>query len=117
MTDDEKRLKVVFYRTGAKTEPVRDWLKSLSKEDRLAIGIDIKTVEFGWPIGMPTCRSLADGIWEVRSNLRGRRIARTLFCIDDGYMVLLHAFVKKTRATPKQDLDVARRRKRRLEVK
>ncbi|MCP4606737.1 MAG: type II toxin-antitoxin system RelE/ParE family toxin [Proteobacteria bacterium] len=117
MTDDEKRLKVVFYKTDAGAEPVRDWLRGLNKEDRLTIGIDIKTVEFGWPIGMPTCRALADGIWEVRSNLPGRRISRVLFCIDGGYMVLLHAFVKKSRATPKQDLDVARRRKRQLEAK
>jgi len=86
------------------------WLKSLpSPEDRKRIGEDIKTVEFGWPIGMPACRPLEDRIHEVRTNLRQNRIARVLFYIDKkGRMVLLHGFINKTRKTPDQDLELAR---------
>lgn len=116
MTDAEKILSVVFFKTVSGAEPVREWLKELDKEERRIIGVDLKTVEFGWPIGMPTCRSLGDGIWEVRSNLPSRRISRVLFCISEGYMVLLHGFIKKSRTTPSQDLDIARRRRRQLEV-
>lgn len=106
-TRDGKQLTVVFYRTSAGTEPVRDWLKELTREERKTIGIDIKTVEFGWPIGMPICRSLGKGIWEVRSALPRGRIARVLFGISETRMVLLHGFIKKTRATPKRDMDTA----------
>jgi len=90
------------------------WLKSLpSPEDRKRIGEDIKTVEFGWPIGMPACRPLEDRIHEVRTNLRQNRIARVLFYIDKkGRMVLLHGFINKTRKTPDQDLELARNNQR-----
>jgi phage-related protein len=78
---DAKILPASFYRTEAGNEPVRDWLKYLDKDERVAIGADIKTVEFGWPIGMPTCRPLGKGLYEVRSNLPSNKIARTIFCI------------------------------------
>lgn len=113
MTEDSlKRLPVRFFATEAGGEPVRDWLLSLSDEDRLIIGADIKTVEFGWPIGMPTCRPISGrkGLWEVRSTLPGGRIARVLFCIHDGHMALLHGFEKKTQKTPDHDLNVAAKR-------
>src|SRR5437764_15380649 len=77
-----KRVPVIFYRTEAGGEPVREWLKSLSPEDRRRIGEDIKTVEFGWPVGMPVCRPLGHGIYEVRTTLAQNRIARVLFYID-----------------------------------
>lgn len=110
-----KRLRAVFFRTEQGTEPVRDWLKGLNREERLAIGTDIMTVEFGWPIGMPTCRPMGDGLFEVRTNLADR-IARVIFCVDEGQMVLLHGFIKKSQKTPKSDLERARKRKRQLEV-
>jgi phage-related protein len=108
-----KRVPVVFFRTDAGGEPVRDWLKKLPlPEDRKRIGEDIKTVEFGWPIGMPVCRPLGDGIYEVRTSLAQNRIARVLFYIDKkGRMVLLHGFVKKTQKTPHENLDLARSNK------
>ena len=92
---------------------MRNWLKNLPlDEDRKRIGEDIKTVEFGWPIGMPVCRPLGDGVNEVRTNLAQNRIARVLFYIDKkGRMVLLHGFIKKTQETPAEDLDLARRNK------
>ena len=109
-----KRLQAIFYRTENGVEPVRNWLKNLDKEDRFRIGTDIKTAEFGWPIGMPTCRPLKHGLFEVRTNL-DKRIARVLFCVFADRMVLLHGFVKKTRKIPRADLDLALDRKRNLE--
>jgi phage-related protein len=107
-----KRVPAIFYRTEAQGEPVREWLKGLTADDRKRIGEDIKTVEFGWPIGMPVCKPLADGIYEVRTSLSQNRIARVLFYVDNkNRMVLLHAFVKKTQKTPEQDLALARSNK------
>lgn len=107
-----KRVPAIFYRTEAGGEPVRNWIQELPPEDRKRIREDIKTVEFGWPIGMPICKPLRDGVYEVRSNLTQNRIARVLFYIDKkGRMVLLHGFIKKTQRTPVEDLDLARRNK------
>lgn len=107
-----KRVPAIFYRTEAGGEPVRDWLRGLSPENRKLIGEDIKTVEFGWPIGMPVCKPLGDGIYEVRTSLTQNRIARVLFYIDkQSRMVLLHGFIKKTRKTHSEDLDLARSNK------
>jgi phage-related protein len=109
-----KRVQAVFFRTDAGGEPLRNWLKSLSlDEDRRRIGEEIKTVEFGWPIGMPVCRPLGDGIYQVRTSLAQNRIARILFYIDRKCrMVLLHGFIEKTQKTPDGDLDLARRNKK-----
>jgi phage-related protein len=108
-----KTIEAIFFRTAAGGEPVRQWLKSLSPiEDRKQIGVDIKVVEFGWPIGMPVCRPLGDGLYEVRSSLSQNRIARVLFYIDvKGRMVLLHGFIKKTQKTLPADLELARKNK------
>jgi phage-related protein len=104
-----KRVPAIFYRTETGREPLREWIKELPADDRERIGEDIKTVEFGWPIGMPVCRPLGGGIHEVRTNLAQNRIARVLFCIDKkGRMVLLHGFMKKTQKTPDEDLKLAR---------
>ncbi len=110
-----KRLPAAFYRLSSGREPVREWLKALGDDDRKIIGEDIKDVEFAWPIGMPLCRSLARGLWEVRSEITQGRIARTLFCIDEGRMVLLHAFIKKTQKTPAADIELAMKRKGEIE--
>jgi len=107
-------LEVVFYRTASDREPVRQWLKKLPGDDRRSIGIDLKTVQFGWPLGMPLVRKLEPGIWEVRSNL-DRRIARVLFTVIGDRMVLLHGFIKKAQKTPATDLELARSRKADLE--
>ena len=107
-------LRVVFYRLAGGREPVRDWLKRLSRLERKCIGEDIKTVQFGWPLGMPLVRRLELELWEVRSNPKNR-IARVIFTLYDDQIVLLHAFIKKTKRTPKDDLALARRRRRQLE--
>ncbi len=110
--DEQKKLTVAFYRSRSGAEPVRDWLKSLPAEDRQTLGRDLRLVELGWPIGMPLCRALGGGLWEVRSTLSGNRIARVLFCAVAGHMVLLHGFVKKTRKTPEAELALARKRQK-----
>lgn len=112
MPDQLKRLPAAFYRSTEGSEPVRQWLLSLTPEDRKKIGVDIAVVEFGWPVGMPTCRPLGNGLWEARSDLSNNRIARVLFCIAEGHIVLLHGFIKKTRRTPDSDLALARSRQK-----
>ena len=106
---DALRLKVVFYRSERGNEPVREWLKSLSPDEKRIIGEDIKTVQFGWPLGMPVVRKMEPSLWEVRSRLSGR-IARVLFTVKDGMMILLHGFIKKSDKTPLDDLALARQR-------
>ena len=101
---------VLFYRTSGGAEPVLEWLRSLPAEDRRAIGTDLATVQFGWPIGMPLCRPLGEGLWEVRSSLPSRRIARLLFFVHEGRIGVVHGFIKKTQKTPAEDLALARRR-------
>jgi phage-related protein len=111
-----KRVPAIFYRTEAESEPVRFWLKAMEPRDRRLVGEDIKTVEFGWPVGMPTCRPMGDGLHEVRTSLPGKRIARVFFYIDrQQRMVLLHGMMKKSQATPASDLDLARQNMRKHE--
>ncbi|MBI5136506.1 MAG: type II toxin-antitoxin system RelE/ParE family toxin [Nitrospirae bacterium] len=105
-----KKLPAAFYRNANGVEPVREWLKGLPVADRHAIGRDVAVAEFGWPVGMPVCRSLGNGLWEIRSTLPGGRIARILFCVADGRMVLLHGFHKKTQKTPEADIKLAHKR-------
>jgi phage-related protein len=104
-------LNVVFFLTDSGSEPVRESLKSLDKEDRKTIGEDIKLVQFRWPLGMPLVRKMEADLWEVRSHLSGGRIARVLFTVRGGEMALLHSFIKKSSKTPVKDLELARRRK------
>jgi phage-related protein len=106
----------VFYRTAGGTEPVLDWLRDLPAEDRRAIGTDLATVQFGWPIGMPLCRPLGDGLWEVRSRLPSRRIARRMFFVHEGRIGVVHGFIKKTQKTPADDLDLARKRMKEMKA-
>jgi len=106
---------VVFYRTSGGGEPVLDWLRALPAEDRRAIGTDLATVQFGWPIGMPLCRPLGGGLWEVRSTLPSRRIARLLFFVEGNRIGVVHGFIKKTQKTPADDLELARRRMKEMQ--
>jgi len=114
MNNLPKILPARFFCTALGTEPVREWLRELDKGDCRIIGEDIKTVEFGWPVGMPLCRSITGykDLWEVRSKLTGGRIARVIFYIRDGQMILLHGFIKKTQKTSPNDLDLAIKRKK-----
>jgi len=109
-----KRLPAVFYALPSGREPVREWLRTLDRDDRKVVGENIKDVEFSWPIGMPLCRALGKGLWEVRSDLSNGRIARVLFCVHEVRMVLLHGFIKKTQKTPASALELAWKRKREI---
>lgn len=113
--EERRKTPLVFYRTAAGGEPVREWLKGLDKEDRHAIGLDLMRAQWRWPIGMPLCRPMGAGLWEVRTGLPSARIARVLFCVHKAQIVALHAFIKKTRATPNEDLKRARKRKKEVE--
>ena len=105
-----RKIPVVFYRTRAGSEIVRDWLRALDDGDRNAIGLDLMRVQFRWPVGMPLCRAMGDGLWEVRTNLPSNRIARVLFCVVRERVVVLHGFIKKTQKTPDEELTLARKR-------
>ena len=105
-----KKINVVFYKTPAGNEPVREWLISLEQEDKKTIGADIKTVEYGWPIGMPVSKPLANNLYEVRSHISSKRIARVIFIIMGNYMILLNGFIKKTQKTPINEINLALKR-------
>lgn len=109
-------LPAVFYRTAGGKEPVLEWLRGLPAEDRRTIGTDLATVQFGWPIGMPLCRPLSDGLWEVRSTLQSRRIARVLFFVADDRIGVVHGFIKKTQKTPSDELELARKRMKEMKA-
>ena len=108
-TDKQPILSVRFYATAAGNEPVREWLLDLSRDDRRSVGQDVKTAQYGWPLGMPLIRKLGPGLWEVRSSLEDG-IARVLFTVDGRMMVLLHGFVKKSQKTSAVDLRTAKQR-------
>jgi phage-related protein len=110
MTDNKPFFDVVFYKTSSGNQPVKELLKGQPKNVRKIIGEDIKTVQYCWPLGMPTVRPLGKGLYEVRSSLPDRRIARIFFTLVEDYMVLLHGFIKKTERTPQREIDIARQR-------
>ncbi len=107
-----KKITVLFYENQNGKKPVLDWLKSLRKDDRKSIGEVIKKVEYGFPIGMPTCKKLDNGLYEVRSNIADGKIARVIFVIISNYMILLHGFIKKAQKIPKEDIKLALKRKK-----
>jgi len=104
-------LAVYFFRTDAGNEPVLDWLRELPADDRRIIGEDLRTVQIGWPLGMPLCRSLGDGLYEVRSSITGNRITRLVFFQQSERLVIVEGFIKKSRVTPDEVLKLARRRR------
>lgn len=115
--DDANRPKIplVFYRTATSNEPVREWLKTMDRADRLKIGADLQRVQYRWPVGMPLCRALGDGLWEVRTSLPSKTISRVFVCFHDGMLYALHGFIKKTQKTPDDELEIARKREREVE--
>ncbi len=110
-----RRIELYFYSTGQGNEPVREWLKELEEADRRAIGLDLQRVQYRWPVGMPLCRSMKGGLWEVRTSLPSNRVARVMICFHDGDLYALHGFIKKTQATPDADLKLAQKRKKEVE--
>lgn len=111
-----KKLQARFYASPAGREPVREWLKDLPIDCKRLIGADIATAEYGWPIGMPTCKSLGKNLFEIRTDLPDKTISRVIFSVVDSEIVLLHGFIKKTQKTPKHDMDLALDRLRNIEA-
>lgn len=110
-----QKIPLIFYRTAAGREPVREWLKALDEAERHAIGKDLLRAQWRWPVGMPLCRAMGNGLWEVRTDLPANRTARVLLCLYREHLVALHGFIKKTRVTPDEDLATARKRQKELE--
>ncbi|MCW1839772.1 type II toxin-antitoxin system RelE/ParE family toxin [Prosthecomicrobium hirschii] len=106
-----EKLEVVFFKTEAGNEPVLEWLRSLDLDDRRIIGADLRTVQIGWPLGMPLCRKLGDGLYEVRSNLTDKKISRLVFFQSGTTIVIVEGFIKKTQATPNEVLKLSKKRK------
>ena len=116
MKDDQPRkIPLIFFRTLAGDEPVREWLKGLPEAERHVIGKDLLRAQWRWPVGMPLCRPLGNGLWEIRTDLPTRRTARVLLCVYRDHLVALHGFIKKTRKTLDEELEIARKRKKELE--
>ncbi len=109
------QLPVFFYRTASGTESVREWLRTLPEAERKVIGSDLRRVQAGWPVGMPLCRSLGDGLWELRSQLPSNRIARVIFFVHGERIGVVHGFIKKTQRTPKDALALARKRMKEMQ--
>jgi phage-related protein len=110
MPETPKPIPLRFWKSTTGREPVREWLNELPREDQRTVGREIAKVQFGWPVGLPVCRPLGDGLWEVRSTLRSRREARVVFGFYQGMLIALHAFIKKKRKTAPDDLAIARQR-------
>lgn len=109
-----QKVPLIFFRTGKGTEPVREWLKELPEAERHAVGKDLLRAQWRWPVGMPLCRPMGSGLWEVRTDLPTKRTARVMLCLYDEHLVALHGFIKKAQATPDEDLAPARKRQREL---
>ena len=103
----QPRIVLTFYHSETGNEPVREWLKDLPEDDRRCIGQDLMRLQFRWPVGMPLCRPLGSGLWEVRTDLPSSRIARIILCFNESELIALHGFIKKTQKTPKPDLALA----------
>jgi phage-related protein len=113
--DQPRKILLIFFRTLTGAEPLREWLKGLPEAERHAIGKDLLRAQWRWPVGMPLCRPLGNGLWEIRTDLPTNRTARMLLCVYRDHLVALHGFIKKTRKTPDEDLEIARKRKKELE--
>jgi phage-related protein len=109
-----RKTSLVFFRADSGSEPVREWLKALPPADRREVGKDLMRAQWRWPVGMPLCRAMGEGLWEIRTDLPSTRIARVLLGVDAGTLVALHAFIKKTQKTPPADLAIARKRLKEL---
>jgi len=110
MAERLERIPLAFWRSAAGREPVREWLTQLPRNDKRVVGRDIAKVQYGWPVGLPLCRPLTGGLWEVRSSLPSGREARVFIGFHEQTLIALHAVIKKTRKTSAQDLAHAQRR-------
>lgn len=116
MSESEaEKIPLVFFRTKTGNEPVRDWLKTLDRSDRLEVGQDLQRAQYRWPVGMPLAKALGGGLWEIRTGLPSKTIVRVFVCFHGGTLYALHGFIKKTQKTPDAEMDLARKRKKEIE--
>ena len=116
MVSDTQKTPLQFYKNSGGNEPVREWLLALDAPDRHAIGQDLMRAQWRWPVGMPLCRPMGQGLWEIRTGLPSNCIARVLICLYEGNLVALHGFIKKTQKTPADELTLARKRQKELQT-
>ena len=109
-----QKIPLIFFRSGKGTEPVREWLKELPEAECQAVGRDLLRAQWRWPVSMPLCRPMGNGLWEIRTDLPTKRAARVMLCVYCGHLAALHGFIKKTQATPDEDLALARKRQKEL---
>jgi phage-related protein len=104
---------VLFYETASGNKVVLEFIRDLPAEDRKVVGEDLKTLQMRFPMGLPLCRPLGDGLYELRSTLPSKREFRLIFFFDSLFqtVAVMHALIKKSVKLPKSDLDLARRRK------
>jgi phage-related protein len=114
MVNETQKTPLHFYKSSGGNEPVREWLKDLDEPDRHAIGQDLMRAQWRWPVGMPLCRPMGNGLWEIRTDLPSNRIARVLVCLHKGRLVALHGFIKKSQKTPDDELALAKKRQKEL---
>ena len=114
MVNETQKTPLQFYKNSFGNEPVRDWLKEMDEPDRYVIGQDLMRAQWRWPVGMPLCRPMGHGLWEIRTSLPSNRIARVLVCLHKGRLVALHGFIKKTQKTPDDELSLAKKRQKEL---
>lgn len=105
--------KVAFYQTPAGNKVVLEFIRSLSPEDRKVVWEDLRTVQIGFPMGLPLCRPLGEGLHEIRCSLASRRELRLIFYFDRARqsLAVVHALIKKSAKIPKSDIELARKRK------
>jgi len=101
---DRRRLPVFFYCMEAGHEPVRDWLNELDWQDRKTIATNLRRVQEQWLNGMPVCRTLGKGLWEVRTNLSSNRTARVLIFVDEESIGVVHASLRRLARHPRSTL-------------
>lgn len=109
-------LPVSFYKTPNGNDPVADWFRSLAKDDRRRVGLDLLRVQENWPVGMPVCKPLGHGLWEVRTTLADHSAARVLFFLADAEICVVHGFVKKSQSAPRHELELARKRMKEMKA-
>ena len=106
MPKEEKSFVIVFFETESGNQPARDFIKGLAKDDKKAVGADIRVVQNSFPIGLPLVRKLKHGLWEIRSDVKDG-ISRVFFTFINEEIILLHGIVKKTQKTPLREIAVA----------
>jgi phage-related protein len=105
--------KVQFYQTANGNDVVADFIRNLPADDRKVVGRDLMRLQIGYPMGPPLCKPLKPPIWELRSSVPSKREVRLLYFFDgpSQVIVVVHAFIKARRTTPKADIDIAEKRK------